>query len=311
MRIFAMPCLLMLVLAASAALAQAPAAPKQGARPTPAQPPGPPQGQFDVYEWVVLVCDPNQPAANAERMFKSTLPDFTGARRPAATDPESAGEPSPAGVIRIVGTGAAAEGTKVDVLVQCPAGRFLGSWPRGKGRADRQLWEAYELRAEPGDLKVVNPGHWFGALREAPSLYPRRGRVGERFLLYDAELRYALPLQMSSGAGGSGYRLANSGGSALFDVTVFKPEQGGWRTGAVAQMPAAKGVAPTTYRATAPATSPAAALPPGVPAEIAARMLQRRAGTRVGGAAPEAPPAPTVAPSTQPAPGASTAAVNP
>jgi len=280
--------------------------PGQGARPSTAaqKVPAPPQGAYDVIEWVVLVCDPNQTAANAERMFQSTLPEFVGARRPAAPA-ESATLPSPAGVIRVVAGAGAADGEKVDVLVQCPSGRFLGTWPKGKGRPDRQLWEAYELSAQPPQaLKELVPGHWFGALRETASLYLRRARAAERFLLYDVEVNYALPLRVSVGDKGA-YQLSNNGPSPLHDVTVFKPQDGRWRSGGVEVMPAARGVAPAT--ATAPATMPAGARP-GVPAEIAVRMAQRRTG--VGGPGVPAPAAPATVPSTQPVAGASFAAVS-
>lgn len=293
--------------------------PKQGARPTgvqtsPAQPPPPsqakpslpaaPQGAFEVYEWVVLLCDPNQPAANAERMFQSTLPDFVGSRRPAAAA-ESANEPSPAGVIRVVAPGGAAESTKVDVLVQCPSGRFLAAWPKGKGRTNRQLWEAYELRSESAGLKELPPGHWMAALRETPSLGLHRGRAGERFLLYDAELNYPLPLRAAGGAQQT-YELSNSGAAPIHDVTLFKPQENGWRAAAPVSLPAAKGVAPASKPTTAPATAPA--MPPGMPAELAARLVQRRVATGRPGA-PAPPAAPMPPPSTQPVPGASKAAV--
>src|SRR5258706_9970689 len=39
-----------------------------------------PEGAFEVHEWVIFICDPNQPQANASAMFQSTLPDFIGGR---------------------------------------------------------------------------------------------------------------------------------------------------------------------------------------------------------------------------------------
>lgn len=310
-------CAVLLALATAAtAQQQAPLRrPQQGARPAaepapaaaPATTPAPakpsvttPQGNFEVYEWVVLLCDPNQPAANAERMFQSTLPEFVGSRR-AAAPAESANEPSPGGVIRVVSPDGAAETTKVDVLVQCPSGRFLAAWPKGKGRTNRQLWEAYELRSESKGLKELPPGHWLAALRETPSLGLHRGRAGERFLLYDAELNYPLPLRAAGGEKQT-YELSNSGAAPLHDVTLFKPQDSGWRTAAPVSLPAAKGVTPATKPATAPATAPA------MPPEIAARSQAQRVAARRPGVAPP-PAAPVIPPSTQPVPGASKAAV--
>ena len=295
------------MLSAGIAAAQREPARPQSARPAApapaARPPATPQGDFEVYEWVVLLCDPNQPAANAEKMFPSTLPDFAGARR-AAAPAESANEPSPAGVIRVVAPGGAGEGTKLDVLVQAPSGRFLATWPKGKGRTNRQLWEAYELKAESSGLRELPAGHWFNALREAPSVGLHRGRAGERFLLYDVELNYPLPLRAADGDKGA-YELSNSGGAPIHDVTLFKPQDGAWRSGVVASMPAAKGVVATTGPATAPATAPAA--PSLIPAAVIERMRQLRGGgAAVTTNAPTPPPPP---PSTQPAPGASRAVV--
>ena len=259
--------LLALLAPAHAAVAQAP----QGARPAPA-PEKPvtasPAGNFELYEWVVIAADPNYPAANAQTMFRSTLPEFVGSQRPApesgsAADAPSAqasaaaaGEPSPVGVIRLVG-GAGDDGTKVDVLLQLTGGRFLGQWPKGKSRADRQLWEAYELKSAAGPgLKELSSGHWFNALREVGSHYLQRGRAGDRFLLYDAELNYPLPLRVTV-ADAAGYVLSNSGGAALHDVTVFRPAEGGWVTGSLPTIGAGKGVPPASGPSTRPASGPA------------------------------------------------------
>src|SRR5689334_4439726 len=49
-----------------------------------------PEGAFEVTDWVIFVCDPNQPQANASSLFNSTLPDFMGSRRsPAPVEKES------------------------------------------------------------------------------------------------------------------------------------------------------------------------------------------------------------------------------
>jgi hypothetical protein len=285
--------------------ATAPRAPAgQGARPVPAapKPAAAPQGTFEVYEWVVLVCDPNQPAANAERMFQSTLPDFVGSRRPSA--PATVGaDPCPVGVIRLRRED---EGAKVDVLLQAPGGRFFSQWPKGKGRTDRQLWEAYELHAAPPPaLREIPPQHWFGALRDAASPYLQRGRAGDRFLLYDAEVKYPIPLQVLRGKG-EAYELANSGAAPLHDLTVYRPQDGAWRTASVESMPAAKDAKAPVNPATGPSTAPAAvALPPGLPPELAAKFQAQRGSAT----APATAPAPAGAASTQPSPGASKATV--
>src|SRR2546421_12317655 len=84
------------------------------ARAQPTTLPKTPEGAFEVQEWVIFLCDPNQPQANASTLFLSTLPDFVGSRRsPAPVEKEN--EPGPVGVIRFIGT--AAPGEKLDVLL--------------------------------------------------------------------------------------------------------------------------------------------------------------------------------------------------
>src|SRR5436190_18070824 len=61
-----------------------------------------PTADYEVRDWVVLVVDPNQPLANWNGAFKSTLPDVVGSRRTAAPTEQRAA-PIPVGVIRLVG----------------------------------------------------------------------------------------------------------------------------------------------------------------------------------------------------------------
>ena len=311
-----------------AASAQAPQGARPAAAPAPEKPAtAPPAGNFELYEWVVIVADPNYPAANAQTMFRSTLPEFVGSQRPAPevggaadasatkTSAAAAGEPSPVGVIRVVG-GAADDGTKVDVLLQLVGGRFLGQWPKGKSRADRQLWEAYELKSAPGPgQKEVSAGHWFNSLREVGSHYLQRGRAGDRFLLYDAELNYPLPLRVTA-ADAAGYVLSNSGGAALHDVTVFRPAEGGWVTGSLPTIGAGKGVppasGPSTRQGAGPATQPGSR-PSARPSTRAAAPAAAAEALFVEGpgAAPTRRPAtsPATAAATQPAGTPTTAAL--
>ena len=189
-------------------------------------------------------------------------------------------QPRPTPVRSASSACAATTRAKVDVLLQAPGGRFLGQWPRGKGRADRQLWEAYELHAAPPPaLKEIPPQHWFGALRDAASPYLQRGRAGERFLLYDAEVRYAIPLQVAGGKG-TAYELANSGAAPLHDLTVYKPQDGAGGRVRWSQCPAQGRQGPGQARHR-PVTAPAdVVLPPGLPSEVAARIQAERARAR-------------------------------
>jgi hypothetical protein len=111
------------------------------------------------------------------------------------------------------------------------------------------------------------------------------------------------------GGKGQAYELANSGATPLHDLTVYRPQDGAWRTASVESMPAAKDAKPPAKPATGPSTAPVGTpLPPGTQAELAARIQAQLAGIEAqrGGATA---PAPAAAPSTQPSPGASKATV--
>src|SRR4051794_12881771 len=41
----------------------------------------PAPGSYEVREWVIFVCEPMQPAANAPGLFQSTLPDFAASAK--------------------------------------------------------------------------------------------------------------------------------------------------------------------------------------------------------------------------------------
>jgi hypothetical protein len=192
---------------------------------------------------------------NAAGLYKSTLPEFVGDKRPAAPAGVAATQPSPVGVIRFTGP-PPSDGGRIDALLEVKSGRFLTHWPRSKSRPNRLLWDNLELLAEPAGLEEVKPEHWYGALRRGESTYLRRVRRGERFLLYDVEINDKNPLRLEGGAGFK-YLAFNSGAAALHDVQVYKPVEGGWRVGGVAELPPpGNALSPKMASATAPSTRP-------------------------------------------------------
>src|SRR5688500_1117949 len=138
----------------ASSFAAPPAPPEDGAKP-----PETPQGSFELVEWVVLIIDPNRPNANDASAFKATVPGFARGRR-AMADASASAEPSPVGVIRLIAKPGVDEGP-IDVLLQAPNGRFLASWPLGKPKNNRTLWDKVTLDAGDREPLAVAAGHWF------------------------------------------------------------------------------------------------------------------------------------------------------
>jgi hypothetical protein len=244
------------------------------AAPTTNKRPDAPQGAFELVEWVVMVVDPNRPNANDAGTFKSTVPGFARGRRAAPTSTADMKNPSPVGVIRLVGKQGVDDGP-IDVLIQTPSGRFLGYWPQGKARSNRQLWDKVTMKAGTALTVPADAGHWFETLRgagAAPASPLSTPRWSENFLLYDAEVPYASVLRVKAAEKPTdGYLLANAGSSILRDVEVYAPvEGGGWRVAGLKELAATK-----SPSATQPALGQA--LPDG-PADVPAGPADVPAG---------------------------------
>jgi len=214
-------------------------------------PASPPRGQaaperagatdVDVTEWLVLVCDPYRSRANAGAAVGGTLPEaFNDLRPPAAAD--KVGEPSPVGVIRLVG------GTDQPLTVRLttrPGGVFYVGWPPAPVRSTEIVWSRLGLSATPPGPRRLFPldnGHWLTPLRSAGGSYLTSADGSEKFLLYDADLPFPLPLKLDAGAvGDDSVRVTNTGATPLHDLVLYRPPRGGsgWATGGVAEVPPA------------------------------------------------------------------------
>ncbi len=221
-------------------------------------------GDFEVHEWVIFVCDPFQPKANSDAMFMTTLPEFLNSRRKQAPTTQSS-EPYPVGVIRFVG----ASNVKIDVKLNITSGgKLMAAWPKPRSRSGNVLWRDLVISREPGQLKAIEEADsWLNVLRrDAASAYLTADSVSERFLLYDAEHEYALPLKLAGGRNADDpLQVANTGTVSLHDVAFYRPDPkagaGAWRSGFIAELSPGKKVtpstAPTSSPTTAPSTSPA------------------------------------------------------
>jgi hypothetical protein len=215
-----------------------------------------PKGPYELIEWVVLIVDPNRTLANEAAAFKSTLPGFARGRRAVNESADSVKRPSPVGVIRLTAPNGADE-EPIDVLLQTVGGRFLGSWPEGKARNNRLLWDNVLLHEGPARPVLVDGGHWFTTLRSDTdsATLSSASRWSERFLMYDAEIPYRNIVRIEATT--DGYRLANAGLTPLRDVDIYAPTEKGWRVGSLADLQATAQPVSTTKPAE-PATKQAA-----------------------------------------------------
>jgi hypothetical protein len=243
-----------------------------------------PEGAFDVYDWVIFICDPNQPQANASAIYQSTLPNFADSRR-APAPVEKAADPQPVGVIRFTGSSGS---DKVDVQITNKGGKFLALWPKAQSRTNAALWQNLTITdAAPTSQEQLGGNSWLNTLRAPANVASllKDGR-GERFLLYDAEPTYRFPLKVAtSGSGGAtAYTVTNADKLTLHDVTFYKQEPDGWHTATIASLaptPQPSSTKPTTKPATRQAaaathpatTSVAATKPTGTPISLTTTNL--------------------------------------
>jgi hypothetical protein len=233
-------------------------------------------GDFELHEWVVLVCSVNQPVANSASAFKNTMPTFVSARRPDAP-PGSRQLPMPAGVIRIIGGSDRA--AKIDVLLQLKSGRFISHWPEAQMKSDRLLWADMQLSASaPPQVSSADPDHWFTKLRAGQSTYlvatGEKNKGSDRMLVYDAEIPITAPLKVQAdSAGESSYRIVNTSDAPLHDLELYKPaDASGCRTAYLPQLDPAK-----PKPATKPATTASAPKPEDVFASVSTKPATQAA----------------------------------
>ena len=121
-----------------------------------------PSGDFDVHEWVVIVCSPFQPQASADELFDNTLPSAADSRRHGVPDDRSdqSNVPQPIGVIRLLGTST----RKVDVSLGFGKGRALAAWPHAADASEpfalATASASAELRCQSDDCSGDRSGHW-------------------------------------------------------------------------------------------------------------------------------------------------------
>jgi hypothetical protein len=198
-----------------------------------------PSGAFEVQEWAIFIADPNQPRANAVSLFKSTLPEDANSRRVTDEDADQK-NPCPVGLLRFVGQPQDVDKTLVDVLMTTNGGEFIGRWPKAKVQPNRLLWDNLSISTDASGAFKIGEKHWFNQLRAGNGFWLAKDHGAERFLLYDIEFNYLVPVKVNSSTD-AGVDLANISASPLYDLTVYKPQGSTWKVGTIDQIKAAEG----------------------------------------------------------------------
>ena len=187
-----------------------------------------PAADFELHEWAIFVAEPLAPRANSVAAIKATLPSFVVSRRPDAEGDER-DSLMPIGVIRILG--GKTPSPKFDVLLNLKGGEFQGEWPKAENnRPTRMLWSNLIADEARPNLTQLDEKHWMNRLRDGESRYltADRDTRGERFLLYDVEPAFAMPLRVES-AGEGAYRIANASSGEISNLEIYKSKDGAWR----------------------------------------------------------------------------------
>lgn len=188
---------------------------------------------FELHDWSAWLADPTLEHAGAKDHFFSAMPgvvDSTRFRR-GGRGPES---PEPLGMLTFYGD--AVEDIEIDFRVD--DGRFMAHWPAASAKSNRLRWIETALIEQVEDaaqLAFVSEDHWFQQARQGDALYVRSDARTERFIAYDAELQYTVPIKLAGGP--DVYQVQNIGPAPLKDVFICLPTPEGRRVGWLDELP--------------------------------------------------------------------------
>jgi hypothetical protein len=264
--------------------------------------------KYDLHELSLWGLDPTLEQANELQHYPSAMPGVVDTERSRANE---ARKLTPISVITLHGE--PVKDLEIDLRVQ--SGRFVGHWPPAESKSGRLRWLELSSAAEPGKellLATVDEKHWFVQGRQLDALYVQDKSRAERFITYDCELKYELPVQINGGP--DTYRATNSGKHPLLDLFVIVPQDEGVRVGRLKSLPPSKPVQENGDKAQ---KEKPAAVPPqkeskpddSSPAEKKGEVKEEKTEVKRAAPAPAVAAAPGVA--AAPAAGAVPAAVVP
>ena len=170
----------------------------------------------------------------------------------------------------------------VDIDLRVKGGALVAHWPPAQVKSNRLRWPEYELAATaPDDASWLNvpTEHWFNVLRKTDGLVLRKGARAERFVTYDFEAPFPVPIKLDGGP--DTYSVRSTASYAVHDLVIVVPTDEGRRIGWLDLLPAAPAPdakpaqpkpaagepAPAVAAAGQPAAAPLAVAPAAVPAQ--------------------------------------------
>ncbi|HJT34847.1 MAG TPA: hypothetical protein VJ783_22660 [Pirellulales bacterium] len=189
---------------------------------------------YEIHEFSLWGLDPTLEQVNQLQHYPSAMPGVVETERSRVNEQQKL---TPLGLITFHGE--PVKEIEVDLRVQ--SGRFLGHWPPAESKSGRLRW--LDLTTVPEAAKdalmaAVDDKHWFVAGRELDALFAQGKARTERFLVYDCELKYEVPLQLTGGP--DKYQLANRGKTSMLDVLIVAPGDDGVRIGRLEKLAPAK-----------------------------------------------------------------------
>ncbi len=154
---------------------------------------------FELHQWGVWLADPALGDINSREHFTTSLPLSVETTRPRRV--KGAQTTAPINVVTF--RGQAVPAVEIDLRVQ--GGALQGSWPAVQSKNNRFRWLDYQLVAAAPDganWTAAPPEHWFSSARQdAGALVLSKGSRAEKFLTYDFETNFPVPLVARGGAG--------------------------------------------------------------------------------------------------------------
>ena len=183
------------------------------------------EANYILHELSLWGLDPTLEQANELQHYPSAMPGVVDTDRSRANEQHKL---TPLAVITL--RGEPVKDLEIDLRAQ--SGRFIGHWPPAESKSGRLRWLDLATVSEADKdalLATVDEKHWFNQARQLDALFVKEKSRTERFLAYDFELKYELPVQVAGGP--ETYLITNAGKHSLLDVFVLAPKDGGMQIG--------------------------------------------------------------------------------
>ena len=182
---------------------------------------------IEIHEWGVWFADANHDRVNQRDRYASAMPGTVESTRSVRAT-QGRQDLRPLNILTLYGDPV----ETIDVEIQLSSGRVIAHWPKAEARSRRLRWFEMSLNEQPAENRselYVREDHWFRQARAVDALYINHGARTERFLAYDPELEYTIPIELEGGP--DSYQIVNTGEYRIFDVMISAPSPNGRRVG--------------------------------------------------------------------------------